>query len=112
MKEITKVAKQLTIEELLAKHNIDPEVFEEWTDSKGTGKILKIFDNPDNLCVLVKFEDDSRYANHNYQFQRFFSLGHLSLCSVDKDFYEKDLLDKENAAAILVSLSVNEKHSK
>ena len=111
MKEITKVAQQLTIEELLAKHNIDPEVFEEWTDSKGTGKILKTFDNPGNLCVLVKFEDESRYANHHYQFLRFFSLGNNTACSVDKEFYEKDLV-KENSAAILMAILSNEKHSK
>lgn len=96
------------IEDLLAKHGLDKAVFDEWTDG---GKVIKTFDNPDNLCVLVKFEDESRYANHNYYFQRFFTIGDKTECSVDKEFYQKDL-NEEDAAAILHGLSLNEKHSK
>ena len=71
---------------------LNPKVLEEWIYG---GDIIKFFENDSNICVLVKFEDDNE-SNlvcdpiDEYSFQRYFSIGDRTVCSVDKNFLMTD----------------------
>jgi hypothetical protein len=71
---------------------LNPKVLEECIEG---GKIIKFFENDRNICVLVKFEDDSESnlvvdPRDEYSFQRYFSIGDRTACSVDKNFFMTD----------------------
>lgn len=69
--------------EIFKNKGLNPDVLGEWTDG---GDLIKVFENDSNICVLVKFKGDE----DEYSFQRYFSLGTNTVCSVDKNFFMTD----------------------
>lgn len=59
---------------------LNPDVLSEWADG---GEVIKVFKNDSNICLLVKFEGDQ----DEYSFQRYFSIGTRTVCSIDKNFH-------------------------
>ena len=97
------------LEDLIKKHGLDSTEVQSWLDG---GNIVKLFDNPSNLCVLVEFKSDEKDKNPLYQFQRFFDVTGITYCSVDKEFHKSDFKEIEHAPAILISFETNEKFNK
>ena len=96
-----------TLDELIYDNGLEKSEIESWT--KG-GKIIKMFDNKNNMCLLIEFKHDEKDKNPLYQYQRFFTIGDKTVCSVDKEFHKSDLKDVEYAAAILIGFETNEKY--
>lgn len=93
------------LKDILQRNNIDVEVVKEWTEG---GEVLSIFQNDYNLCLLVKFKHDEESnlvidPKDEYSFQRYFTIGDETVCSVDKTFTEIE-------AATLVGRLLNNKH--
>jgi hypothetical protein len=61
----------------------DLSVLEEWTEG---GNIINLFDNENNICLLVVFDGEQ----DEFSFQRYFSLGEKTVCSVDKNFFNHE----------------------
>ena len=77
---------------IFKERGLNPDVLGEWTDG---GDLIKVFENDSNICVLIKFEDDSGsnlvfVPRDEYSFQRYFSVGDTTVCSVDKNFFMID----------------------
>lgn len=76
------------LKEILQNNKIDVEVVKEWTEG---GEIISVFENEDNLCLLVQFKDDSAVEQATeYSFQRYFTIGEKTVCSIDKTFIEAE----------------------
>jgi hypothetical protein len=76
------------LKETLQRNNIDVDVVEEWTEG---GEVISVFENDDNLCLLVEFKDDTDVKQATeYSFQRYFTIGEKTVCSVDKTFIEAE----------------------
>ena len=89
------------LKEILQNNKIDVEVVKEWTEG---GEIISLFENEDNLCLLVQFKDDSAVEQATeYSFQRYFTIGEKTVCSVDKTFIEAE-------AVTLVAKLLNKKY--
>lgn len=89
------------LKEILQNNKIDVEVVKEWTEG---GEIISVFENEDNLCLLVQFKDDSAVEQATeYSFQRYFTIGEKTVCSVDKTFIEAE-------AVTLVAKLLNKKY--
>ena len=89
------------LKEILQRNKIDVEVVKEWTEG---GEIISLFENEDNLCLLVQFKDDSGVEKATeYSFQRYFTIGEKTVCSVDRTFFEVE-------SATLVGQLLNKKY--
>lgn len=89
------------LKEILQRNSVDVEVVKEWTEG---GEVISVFENEDNLCLFVQFKDDSLVEKATeYSFQRYFTIGEKTVCSVDKTFIDAE-------AATLVAKLLNKKY--
>lgn len=81
---------------LCQKYNTNLTEVRKWVSD---GKILNYFENESNFCVLVEFK---KGKSKRYQFQRFFTIGDKTHCSVDSSF-------DDNTAPTELSRLLNQK---